>query len=445
MKTQPDAILERTYSFLKKSSLDSFEIYLERRKNLKIDVKNQKADTVTHADDLGLAIRVEKQGKTGMTFTTAFDDSSISDSVARAIDIANISPVEPEKSLPRLSKTHFDDSRDQAGLKISVAQKLEHAKQLEAKCLETDPRVKAVRNATYAESESDFSLMDSQGNYIRETATSFSATVMCKSEQGSDAQMGYYYQAKRNFNELDFEFIAKKAGQSAVELLGATLPSSRKCPVLFRNDVVCDLVSFLWKSFSEEELLKGKSLLQGKWKEKVFSDKLTLVDDGNLAGGLATSLFDVEGTPTQCTSLISKGVFQDTLRDLQYGGKSGKPSTGNASRGFKSSPSISHSNLILSAGSTSHENLIRSMGNGILVTDLMALHTANPITGQFSLGASGFIVENGTVKSPVKGFAVAGNLLDMLSRVDDVGNDLVFFGSVGAPSLLVSELVIGGK
>ena len=113
-------------------------------------------------------------------------------------------------------------------------------------------------------------------------------------------------------------------------------------------------------------------------------------------------------------------------------------------RGIKSPPSIGISNLYLQKGRRSADQLLDGISRGILITDLMGVHTANPVTGDFSLGASGILIENGKLTRPVRGFAVAGNVLEIFRRVSDVGSDLRFFGNVGAPSLRISELAVSG-
>jgi PmbA protein len=208
---------------------------------------------------------------------------------------------------------------------------------------------------------------------------------------------------------------------------------------------VADLIEFLSSSFSAEEMDKGRSMLAGRVGEQVFAEGITLIDDGLLPGGYATSPFDGEGTPSQETVIIDGGFFSTPLYDLYTARKHGKDPTGSASRGIKSPPGISPSNLYLKKGRKTSNQLLDGITNGILITDLMGVHTANPVTGDFSLGASGILIEKGKLTRPVRGFAVAGNVLEILRRVTDIGDDLRFFGSVGAPSVRISELSLGGS
>ncbi|NBU21657.1 hypothetical protein EBS43_09675 [bacterium] len=145
------------------------------------------------------------------------------------------------------------------------------------------------------------------------------------------------------------------------------------------------------------------------------------------------------------TLLVDQGFVREFLFDSYYAKKFGTEPNGCSVRGIKSPPRIEFANLYIQAGKKSSDSLMAGITQGILITDLMGIHTANPVTGDFSLGASGILIENGKLGHPVRGFAVAGNVLDLLRRVTDVGNDLKFYGKVGAPSLRLSEISVGGN
>jgi PmbA protein len=272
----------------------------------------------------------------------------------------------------------------------------------------------------------------------------FSASLACKAEENGDAQMGYEYVFSPFLSKLDLEFCAKSGAESATELLGATKPTSMKCPAVIRNDVVSDLLDFLSGSFSGDDIEKGKSLLQGKHGEKIFSDIITILDDGLMPGGLATRPFDAEGTASRTTRVVDQGVFKSLLLDRKYAKRFKMSPTGNSSRSVKSPPGISTTNFYLQPGKKSLSELIRDVGDGIMIKNLMGVHTANSVTGNFSLGASGILIQDGKLTKPVKGFAVAGNILSLFREVQALGSDLRFFGSVGAPSLFIPELAVSG-
>ncbi len=430
---------------------DQYELYLNRSSATKIDSKDQKIEALTRAEDVGLSVRLKRQNRVGFSFTTSLEENAITRAVESALQVSEVMPEEADIQLggfdPNIIRLQasMESRYDEAGLRVKVEDKIAQAMRLERLCRETDSRIKTVRSASFSESVGESLLVSHEGVILRNRGTVFSSSIACKAEDAAgDAQMGYEYVFSNFLNKVDVEFCARSGAESATELLGATKPKSMKCPAVIRNDVVSDLIDFLTSSFSGEEIEKGKSLLQGKHREKIFADFVDILDDGLLAGGLATRPFDAEGTASQATELVKSGVFQSMLLDRKYAKRFKLPATGNSSRSIKSPPMISTTNVYLRPGQRSLAELIRDVGDGIMITNLMGVHTANSVTGNFSLGASGILIKNGKLANPVKGFAVAGNILHLLRDVKALGSDLRFFGTVGAPSLLLPELAVSG-
>lgn len=428
-----------------------FELYLEGRASTRIDARHQKIDTLTRSQDLGLSIRVLKNQRMGFSFTTALSASAIERAALAAWEIADFMPEDPHHALPdfnpaAIEATGLKESVDSRGSEVAIDQKVRMALDLEARCLAADPRVRAVRSAQFSETLNSCLMLDTAGRLISHRATTFSASISCKAEDGGDSRMGGDHGFAGTLDALDLSTVANRAAISATELLGAGTAPTLTCPAVLRNDVVADLMDFLSASFSAEQVDRGRSMLSiTSIGRPIFSPAITLVDDGLLKDGLATSPFDGEGQACSTNELISAGVVRKLLCDGYHARKLGIPSTGSASRGIKSPPSISTSNLFIKPGSLSLQELCAGIKKGVLIADLMGLHTANPVTGDFSLGASGFLIEDGMITRPMSGFAVAGNVLGLLGKVEALGNDFRFFGSNGAPSARVTELSIGGN
>jgi PmbA protein len=209
--------------------------------------------------------------------------------------------------------------------------------------------------------------------------------------------------------------------------------------------VAASLLELLSTSLLAESVQKGRSLLAGRLGQEVAAPSANLIDDGLLPGGLETAPFDAEGNPRQRTVLLERGRLAGFLYDQYGANREGRASTGNASRpGALSPPSVQVSNLYLEPGSHSFEALLAEMGRGIIISNVLGMHTANPVSGDFSVGASGHWVEGGHISHPVKGIAISGNVLTLLSRLAVVGSDLRFWGRVGSPSLLIERLDVGG-
>jgi PmbA protein len=441
----PKALLEAV-KFLERRNPDQFEVYFESRSATKIESKDQQVESLSVASDAGISIRVISGRKLGFSFTTSLDSPAIERAVNSAIEVARFMPEDEFIGFQNFGQNVYPDvdSFDPKGLKKQTSEKVALAKELESLCRSADKRIAAIRSASISETDYQVHLIDSHGEHIQHRSSIFSASISCKATEGDDSQMGGDFGYSHYLDQLKIGEVATRAAESAVELLGAKEAPTLNCPAVFRNDVVADLIEFVSASFSAEQIDKGRSMLAGKQGELVFSDQVTLIDDGLLPGGYGTSPFDGEGVPSARTLLVDGGFVRGTLYDGYYARKFKARPSGNAQRGIKSPPTIGFNNLYLQAGETTFTGLLDGITQGILITNLMGIHTANPVTGDFSLGASGILIENGKLTRPVRGFAVAGNVLDVFKKITDIGNDIRFFGTTGAPSIRVSEIAVGG-
>jgi PmbA protein len=189
---------------------------------------------------------------------------------------------------------------------------------------------------------------------------------------------------------------------------------------------------------------KSKSMLAGKLGQIVASPVVNLVDDGLNPDGIPFP-FDGEGVPSSRNIVIENGILKGFLYDTYTAAKDGVKSTGNAQRAsFRALPGVGTTNFILS-GTNEPEELIGDIEQGLYITDVMGMHTANPVSGDFSVGAAGIMIEGGRLTFPVRGITIAGNLGQLLKDIDAVGNDLQFFGARGASTIRIKSLSIGGK
>jgi PmbA protein len=201
-------------------------------------------------------------------------------------------------------------------------------------------------------------------------------------------------------------------------------------------------------ALSAESVLKGRSLLAGRIGQQVAANLVTLIDDGRLIEGPSVAPFDDEGVPTARTLLIEGGFLRGFLHDTYTATKAGERSTGNAGRGgYRTVPGVSPSNLFLEPGEVSPEDLLAQADHGVYVQEVSGLHSgANPISGEFSVGATGLRIQDGTFADPLREMTIASTLLDVLRSVVALGDDLRFpvGGGLGAPTVLISEMTVGG-
>jgi PmbA protein len=269
---------------------------------------------------------------------------------------------------------------------------------------------------------------------------------MAVAELADEEQLGWDAQVGHFFRELDFASCGRRAGERAAAMLGAdTVPTGRYAVVL-EPHVVAEILDVASEWLLGESVAKERSLLSGRVGQRIAGETVTLVDDATLPRGAATSRFDGEGMPRRRTVLMERGVLLGFLYDRLWARKCGRATTGNSDRGsFRAPPGLGPSNLIIEPGTGgSAQALDRAMGEGIRIGELIGVHTADPISGDFSVGASGQLIRGGDAVGPVAGVTVAGNLLGLLGAVSAVGSDLRLFGSTGAPSLLIAGLDIAG-
>lgn len=308
-----------------------------------------------------------------------------------------------------------------------------------------DKRVVSVRSASWSDGWGSVFLANSKGFHAWQKGTSVSCGVAVVLEEGGSYEMGGFGEEARFAKRLDPVSVAVQAVRKTAAILGGKPLGTARMTVFLDPESCADFVDAIGDLFLAPNVLRNKSLLKGKLGTQVASGAFSLVDDGRLPGGMATGPFDGEGVRTRRTPLISSGILQSYLYDLRSARESGVASTGNAVRGSGSAPDAGCSNLFPVPGETSPESLYIEAGRGLLVTEIMGLHTINPVSGDFSLGVKGVLMEGANAVRPVAEVTVAGNLGDWLKRVRAVGNDLRFFGGTGGCTMVIDDVAVAGS
>jgi PmbA protein len=228
-------------------------------------------------------------------------------------------------------------------------------------------------------------------------------------------------------------------------MLGSVRPKTGEYRAVLENGASAELLDVLVPSFLASQVKKGKSMLAGRIGQRLASAAVTVADDPLDPEGSGAEPFDGEGTPARRRELITAGELQGFLADAFWGRKIGTGSTGSCRRpGAKQPPTVGVSNLCIAPGAVPPDALLGAAGEGILLTEFLGIHTADPVSGDFSVGASGIRISNGALAEPLHGFAVSGNILALLGTVEAAGSDFRWFGNIGTPSLLVGRISVGG-
>lgn len=426
--------------------VDNFEFYTQRAETLSATAREGQIEVFKRSRTEGTAIRVIHQDRLGFSY---FYGDVLEDG-QRAVDAAVASSehafADEHLGLVEPAETPLVEGlKDESLAGIEARRKRALALELERAALAYDPRVKKARSAEYSESMVQTALTNSAGLAGVFDQSACWLQLMVMAQDGDQQDMGWDFDFSRRFDGLDVALVARRAAKMACDQLGAKGVATGAYPVLLKNHVAAELVAVLSSSFQLDNVVKGKSRLADKEGTKLFAETVTIHDDGLYPGGLGTAPFDDEGTPSRTKTLVQAGEVQGFLADAYWGRRAGRPSTGNSRRpGLSGPPLVGVSNFYLAPGESSPDELQARVERGPLVTEIMGLHTADPVSGRFSVGASGLWLENGRVVRSFKGVALAGDLFELFGRVAAVGSDLRFTGRHGSPSLLIEDLAISG-
>jgi PmbA protein len=310
--------------------------------------------------------------------------------------------------------------------------------------------VTQVENAVYSDAEGNVALANSRGFAAGYEATQAWAYASAFAGEGADLMTGLGVGLGRDPGALDPEAIGAEAAERALALVGARQPESRRCPVVLDAIVAASFIGFIGSMLSADAVQRGRSLFADREGDEIANAVLALADDATDPDGPSSAPFDGEGSPSRRTPLIEGGRLLTFLFDARTARRAGRATTANATRGsYRAPPSVGTTNLVLEPGELDLDGLFREAGDGLYVTDVAGLHSGvNPVSGTFSVGASGRLVENGELAAPVRELTIASDLVSMLKSVRAVGSQarwVPFGGSVKAPPILIGEMSVSGS
>jgi PmbA protein len=427
------------------------EAYVSRERGREVRVHGGEVESLTAAVQSGVGIRAWVGQRVGYAYGTDLSEAGVAAIAARAAEAAGVadedefaSPPQPAEfeALPGLSDPSIGEWEASRVADLAIA--------VERTALDSDPRLVAVEQAIYADADEQVAIASSTGVAGEYETSSCYAYLQALAEGEGVRETGLGFGLARGPRGLDPEAIGAEGARRALEMIGAGKPASRSCPVVLDETVASSFVGLIGGGLSARAVQRGRSPLAGRLEEEVASGTFALHDDGRASEGPASAPFDAEGVPRRRTPLIEGGRLRSYLYDTYTANRENGTSTGSASRqGYRSLPSASASNLIVAPGSHTFEQLLAAAGDGFYVTDVAGLHSGvNPVTGVFSVGASGRIIRDGALAEPVREFTIAGELVAMLGAVSAAGSEarwVPFGGSVSTPSLLIAEMAISGS
>lgn len=441
-------LLQLAGKLVKKSislGADASEVYLQSGRNLSVQVLKSELETIEEASSQGAGFRVFVEGKMGFAHCNDLTDKSLEDTIARAIAFARLSTPDENNILPdSMSVTAVDEIYDGSYAGVSMDTKIKMAIELEKLAMK-DQRITKSSGAGYGESEYEVFIANSNGLLKTYKSSGCSLGVSVVAEKGDQKNTGGEFCSRVYFSDLlPPEKIAEAAARKAWSLLDPKMIKTQRASIIFDPDVARSLIGGIITSINGERVLQGASFLKDFLNKKFATELLTITDDGTRKRSMGSAPFDGEGVPTMKNVLVQNGVLKSFIYNTKAAKRAGVASTGNASRGgFTSLPGIGTHGIYLEAGKNTAQEIIAATKRGLLLKEVTG-YGIDPVSGNFSGGASGFWIENGEIAYPVKGVTVAGRAFDILAAIDMMGNDIDLNRTLASPTFRVAEMQIGG-
>ncbi|MBE6062290.1 MAG: TldD/PmbA family protein [Clostridium butyricum] len=433
----------------KKNGFDDCEIYYSSVESLSINVYEGEVEKYKLNNSFGLSFRGMINGKMGYSYTEILDEDAIKTLINNAKGGALSIENEDVQFIYAGDEKYVNiDCYHKELDNIKPDQLIKLAIEMESQCKKQCDKVVNFSGCGIGYGKSEYGIINSKGLNLTNKRNHLTAYVVPIIEQNGEKYDGMGYVVAKNMDEVKPKELAKMGLDEALSRVGGRSIPAGKYKVIINNEAMVSLLGTFDSIFDSNQAQKGLSLLKGKEGEVIASKVVTLIDDPHLKDGLGSTAFDDEGVATYKKEIISSGKLNTLFYNLKTAHKAGVKSTGNGFKNSYASPvNISETNFYIKPGNKSFDDLCKSVRNGVIVTEFAGLHSgASAVTGDFSLAAKGFMIEDGKKTFPVEQITVAGNFFTLLKDIEEVGSDIKFpMSSIGSPSLIVKELSVAGK
>lgn len=428
------------------------EAYVTAEKETNVEVKQGEVEKFSFAGSKGLGVRVIRDGRMGYAYTSDFTEASVRRCTEQALALAEAADADEFRRLPDPFVRPLQeplDNYDPAMETLTAEDKVAFAKAIEKAALQADERVVMALWSRYLDGVADVFLATTKGFKGSYKQSYAGGILMAIAADGDERAVSFGVGVDNSIHKLDAQKIGREAGERAARLLGGKPVPTQEATIVYSPFAATNVIGAMSRAMTAEAMQKNRSFLSGKLGQDVASDMVTLLDNGRMPGGLASRPFDDEGMPTGATRLINEGVLETVIYDTYTAAKEGTESTGNASRqSHREPPRLAPSNFYLQPGNISPDELIADVKQGLYVVNTMNTHSINPVSGDYSVSAQGFWIEDGQLSHPVNEVTIAIPLDQLLKNVKAVANDLLFLpfmGATGSPTFRVDGVMIGGQ
>lgn len=434
-----------------KTKMEDVEAFLLKDKELSIEIYKGEIDKYSVAESGGLSLRGISNGKMGYSYTEKIEEDSFDMLIHEVLENGRYIESSDDEIIYSGSEDYENINHYHESLNMVPTQKkIDFVKNLENEAYSLDKRVFAINACAYQEFENERYIVNSKGIDLHEKSNGGVAYISVVVKEEEDIKTGMSFRMFNDFSSLDYRDIAKEAVENASTMLGAKTIKSGDYPIIFENTTFADLLAAFTPIFSADNVQKGLSLLNGRIGEEIASPILNIVDDPFLKDGFGSRNFDDEGTASKFNNIIDNGILKGIAHNWKTANKEGISSTGHASRSYKGSINISPTNLYVVKGDVVLDDMMKLADSGLYINDLSGLHSGlNPVSGDFSLPASGYEIIDGKKSRPVNQITIAGNLFRLFKDIIAIGDDLEFtlpsYGYIGSPSILVKSISVSGE
>lgn len=400
-----------------------------------VNFRNKKLDESNRSDNLAINITTYLDKKKSSISSSNLLKDNLDILIEKCIETTKNTPEDEFNSLPDkdlLAKEIrdldlYDDTHIKNENKIEYLTRLEASASNDKKIVNTE--------SSFTEDKSNFILANSDGfsNGYKSSSFTASSVTVAKDDQGMERD--YEYTSKCHLKDIkEAEELGKLAAEQTVRKLSPKKIGSEKISLIFDKRIAKGILSTFAGAISSSAISRGTSFLKDKINQKIFSDKINILDKPDILKGLGSKSFDSEGVKTNTLKLVEQGVLKHYLVDTYNGKKLNLRSNGRCG---------GTSNLYFDNGNISYKDLLNSNPRCLYITETIG-HGSNIVTGDYSVGANGFLIENGEFKYPINEVTIAGNFIDMFKNIS-LANDLEFKYSTNSPTMMIEGMVVAGK
>jgi len=435
---QLENLLQNLLDEAKRQGATSSVVGAHIDQGLSVTARLAEVETIEHHCDQRLGVTVYFGQQKGSASSNDFSPASIKETVQSACSIARFSSSDQYAGLPdqALLATEFPDLDQYYPWELSVDSAIQQTIQCEQAARSFHPDITNSEGATINSHQGISVLANSLGFIHGYPSTRHSISCSVLGEREGSMQRDYWYSVARDPSELEsVESIGRQAAERTIKRLGAKTLTTQQCPVLYAAEVASGLIGSLVSAISGGNLYRKSSFLLDSLNTQIFPSFVHIHEQPHLKKALASAVYDNEGVATQAKDIIAEGILQSYLLSSYSARRLGMQTTGN-SGGVH--------NLIVEPGHLDFSAMLKELNTGLLVTELMG-QGVNPVTGDYSRGASGFWVENGEIQYPVEEITIAGNLITLYQQIVAIGNDVDRRGNIQTGSILIEQMSIAGE